>query len=134
MDPGGVATELAERLQELVPEGFFVNFDGAALWYSAEPGRFPGQQGLYQVGGSGTDFVENFLHHGETVEEAIVGVTIQALDELQDFVDEASHHPWPGSRRPPRPNAAIRGSELHCWYEDCGDIVAACRPIQLADE
>ena len=128
MDPQRVARLLADRLQEIVPDGFFVRADGDMLWYTAEPGRFPGQQGLYQVGSSGTYFVENFSPHGES-EGAIVAVTIQALSELQDFVDEASHEPWP--RRPPRPNAEVRGSSLHCWYEDGSEVVAACRPIPI---
>lgn len=105
------------------------------LWYAAEPGRFPGQQGLYQVGSSGTYFLENFYLHGENEEgHPVVAVTIQALNELQDFVDEASHDPWPGLRRAPRPNAEIRGSELHLWYEDGDEVVAACRPIPLVEE
>jgi hypothetical protein len=102
VDPRRLAQLLAERLREIVPDGFFVDAEGDTIWYSAESGRFPGQQGLYQVGMCGTHLVENFYLHGATLEEHIVGGTMQALDELQDFVDEASHDPWPGVRRPPR--------------------------------
>ena len=66
--------------------------------------------------------------------KAVVAVAIQALGELLDFVDEASHRPWPGIRRPPRPNTEIRGPELHCWYEDGDNVVAACCPIPIVEE
>ena len=39
------------------------------LWYSADPGRFPGQLGNYRVGRSGTYVRENFDAHGQTDEE-----------------------------------------------------------------
>jgi hypothetical protein len=37
------------------------------------------------------------------VEDQVAYIVAQALDELHDYVDEASHAPWPESRTPPRP-------------------------------
>jgi hypothetical protein len=36
---------------------------------------------------------DNLEAHGDTGEEQVAGVAAQALDELQDYVDEASHDP-----------------------------------------
>ena len=97
---------LADRLAAIVPAGFSVTAHDGMLWYSAMPGKFPGQQGDYRVGGSGTYVRDNFGVHGETAEEQLAGPAAQALDELQDFVDEATHDPWPGNRTPPQARAA----------------------------
>lgn len=126
---------LADRLAAIVPAGFSVTAHDGMLWYSAVPGRFPGQQGDYRVGGSGTYVRDNFGVHGETAEEQLAGLAAQALDELQDFVDEATHDPWPGSRTPPRARGGVRGQALHLWYggsESATDAVLACEPIPLA--
>jgi len=58
-------------------------------------------------------------------------VSRHALDELQDYVDEATHDPWPGRIRPPEARAEIRESRLHLWFADSGEIVAECEPIPL---
>jgi len=126
---------LADRLAAIVPAGFSVTAHDGMLWYSAVPGKFPGQQGDYHVGSSGTYVRDNFGVHGETAEEQLAGLAAQALDELQDFVDEATHDPWPGSRTQPQARAGIRGQALHLWYggpELETDAVLACEPIPLA--
>ncbi len=54
---------------------------------------------------------------------------------VQDYIDEASHDPWPGDRTPPRAYAQVRGLMLHLWYggsEITSDVVLACEPIALA--
>ena len=60
----------------------------------------------------------------------------QALDELQDYIDEATRDPWPGDRTPPRPHAQIRDGALHMWYGGADPIaqaVLACEPIPLSE-
>ena len=127
---------LAERLAAIVPAGFSVTARDGMLWYSAGPGMFPGQRGDYRVGSSGTYVRANFGVHGETAEEQLAGLAAQALDELQDYVDEATHEPWPGTRAQPQARAGIRGQALHLWYggpELETDTVLACEPIPLAE-
>jgi hypothetical protein len=127
---------LANRLAAIVPAGFSITARDGMLWYSAEAGRFPGQSGNYEVGCSGTDVRVGFGANGETVPEQLADVAALALDQLQDFVDEATHDPWPGKRTPPRAFAQVRGSALHLWYggpDSGGDVVLACEPIPLAD-
>jgi hypothetical protein len=123
---------LAARLTAIVPPGFYVEpIDGTA-WYSCDQGRFPGQQGSYHVGRAGTQVRANFELYGDTDAERIVGAAAQALDELQDYISEASHDPWPGRTAQPPPYARIRGSMLHLWYGEPDDVVLACEPIPLA--
>lgn len=131
VDPDELAGLVAHRLQRIVPPGFHVDFSDGMLWYTSDEGRFPGQTNSYQAGSSGTYFRDNFSGHGGTVEERIVGVCRQALDELQDYVDEASHDPWPGEIRPPEAQAEIRGSSLHLWYSYAGVVFGECEAIPL---
>jgi len=71
-----------------------------------------------------------------TASNRVTGVAVQALDELQDYVDEASHNPWPGTRTPPRPYAETKGQALHMWYggpDISSPVILACEPLPLAD-
>ena len=135
MDADALALVLADRLGRIVPDGFHVEAGDGMLWYSAERGRFPGQTGDYRVGTSGTFVRDNLEAHGETAEDRVAGLAAQALDELQDYVDEATHDPWPGKNNPPRAYAQVRGGMLHLWYGQAdtgGAVVLACEPISLA--
>jgi hypothetical protein len=123
---------LADRLAAIVPAGFHVEAGDGMLWYSADEGGFPGQPGDYHAGRSGTYVRENFGVYGETDEDNIVGLAVQALDELQDYVGEATGDPWPGTTRQPPPHGRIGDENLHLWYGDPDDVVLACDPIQLA--
>jgi hypothetical protein len=129
-----LAEALAGRLAAIVPDGFRVRAADGMLWYSAQQGRFPGQLSNYHVGMSGTHVRDNLLAQGDTAMDRAAHVAAQALDELQDYVDEASHDPWPGTGTPPRPFAAIRGQMLHMWYggpDITSPVVLACEPIPL---
>lgn len=136
MDLDRLTIALARRMAAIVPDGFHVEAAEGMLWYSADEGRFPGQLGNYQAGRAGTRVRGNFNAHGQTDEERIAGVAAQALDHLQDYVDEATHEPWPGENRPLHAYARVRDQALHFWYGgpdvDSG-VVLACEPIPLAD-
>jgi hypothetical protein len=99
-------------------------------------GRFPGQLSGFREGIWGTYVRDNLRAHGENAEDQVTGVAGQALDELQDYIDEASHDPWPGTRTPPRPFAEVRNGILHLWYGErhiTGPVVVACEPVPLVD-
>jgi hypothetical protein len=135
IDADRLTETLAARLSAIVPDGFHVSAADGMLWYSADPRRFPGQLSDFRVGMSGTYVRDNLQTHGETAEDQVTGVAAQALDELQDYIDEASHEPWPGTRTPPRPFAEVRSRILHLWYGESditGPVVLACQPIPLA--
>jgi hypothetical protein len=57
---------LADRLAAIVPAGFHVEARDGMLWYSADQGRFPGQQGDHRVGQAGTYVRDNLRAYGET--------------------------------------------------------------------
>jgi hypothetical protein len=136
VDPDRLTEVLATRLAAIVPDGFYVRGMDGMLWYSAQAGRFPGQLGDYHVGGSGTYVQHNLDAYLEDYSpaESLTSVAWKALDELQDFVDEASHDPWPGQRTPPHPHAEIREGALHLWYggdDSTSPVVLACEPVPL---
>jgi hypothetical protein len=137
VDPDKLAVSLEARLAAIVPDGFHVRAADGMLWYSCDSGRFPGQLNNYSPGAAGTYVRDNFEAHAEDLShaESAAAVARGALDGLQDYVDEATHDPWPGKVRPPGPYAQVRGETLHLWYGGPGigdDPVLACEPIPLA--
>jgi hypothetical protein len=136
VDPDKLTFILADRLAAIVPDGFQVRAQDGMLWYTYAAGRFPGQLNEYTPGEAGTYLRDNFRAYQETMSDADSAVWVgrQALDELQDVVDEATHDPWPGTVSPPKPYGQIRGEMLHLWYggPDIGDEqMLACEPIPL---
>ena len=123
---------LADRLAAVVPAGFHVQARDGALWYTADRGRFPGQQGDYHTGQVANYVRDNLGAYGDTDADDLAGVAAQALDELQDYVSEATPRPVAGRPRPAPPYARIRDSMLHLGYGDPDAPVLACDPIPLA--
>jgi hypothetical protein len=127
---------LADRLAAIVPDGIHVRGADGMLWYSCG-GRFPSEVDSYRPGQSGTFVRDNFEANAEDLSDAesAANVARKALDELQDFVDEATRNPWPGTARPPWAFAEVRGEMLHLWYGDPDtgeEPVLACEPIPMA--
>ena len=133
MDLDHFAVILADRLSAIVPAGIQVAATDGVLWYSAQDGRFPGQQGDYRAGRAGTYIRANFGVYGESEEQNIIGIAVQALDELQDYVSEATHTPWPDTHTQPSPAGRIHDSRLDLWYGNDDNVVLACGSIPLAD-
>jgi hypothetical protein len=128
---------LAARMTAIIPDGFRVEATDGMLWYSVQGGRLPGQSGNYQkLGRSGTDLRAN-LDGRRADDDALARIAARALDDLQDYVDEATHEPWPAQRgTPPRPYAQVRDQMLYLWYggPDLNEAaVLSCEPIPLAD-
>ena len=101
------------------------------LWYSADQGRFPGQRGDYRTGQATLRARQprRLRRHRCGRRDRVAA---RALDELQDYVSEATHDPWPGPRAQPRPYARIQDALLHLGYGDPDAPVLACAPIPLA--
>ena len=132
MDADRLAELLADRLTAIVPPGFHVEAADGMLWYSADEGRFPGQHGDYRVGRAGTHVRANLGVHGDTHADHLAGLAAQALDELQDYISEATHDPWPGTTAQPRPYAHVRDATLYLGYGDPSAPVLSCPTIPLA--
>lgn len=132
MDAGALVREMADRFRAVVPRGFHVAIgsDGT-LWFSYDQGRVPGQQGVFQPGTAGTHLRHNLLTVSGTPAERVVAAAKQALEDLQDYVDEVSHEPWPGLRRPPSARAQVSDGLLHCWYVDGEEVVLELDPVPL---
>jgi hypothetical protein len=113
---------LASRLSAIVPAGIGVRASDGMVWYSATSG----------AGQAGSHVRDNLGVYGETDEDNIVGLAVQVLDELEDYVGEATRDPWPGQTSQPSPHAEIRHGSLHLWYGDPDDVVLAAEPIPLA--
>jgi hypothetical protein len=120
VDVDRFAEILARRLAAIVPDRFGVEADDGTLRY------FTDQPG---AGSSATYVRENFGVYGDSDEDNLVGIAVQALSEVQDYVSEATAEPWPGRTRQPPPHAEIRDGNLQLWY---GDVVLAVDPIPLA--
>jgi hypothetical protein len=143
VDADCLADALAAALTGIVPEGFHVRAADGMLWFSAEEGRFPGQMSNYHVGRSGTYVRDNLEAHGDTAEDRVAGIAVQALDELQDYIDEATHDPRPGTKTPPQPFAEVRDKLLHLctagrispapqsWHANPYHLSESSRPTNL---
>ena len=133
VDTDRLTALLADRLSAIVPDGIWVEASGGKLWYSAEEGRFAGQSGNYRVDRASSYVRDNFEVLTGTVADRLVGVCVQVLDELQDYVSEATHDPWPGRTAQPTPQARIHQAELRLWYggPHGRQAVLACTPIPL---
>jgi hypothetical protein len=95
VDADKFAVMLAAQLAAIVPDGFHVRAADGMLWYSSDAGRFPGQLNNYQAHGAGTYVRHNFdTYEDDSHADRIVYLARQALDELQDVIDEATHDPW----------------------------------------
>jgi hypothetical protein len=136
VDPDKLAAALADRLAAIAPDGIHVQAADGMLWYSCV-GRFPAEPSSYRPGSPGTYVRDNFEAHAEdmTGADSATAVGSRAPGELQDFVDEATREPWPGTTTPPHPFVEVRSEMLHLWYGDknfSDDPVFACEPIPLA--
>ena len=132
MDADGLVRELADRFRAVVPPGFRVAVgSGGVVRFSCDEGRFPGQLGDFQPGTAGTRLRSNLVDVPGSPVERVEAAARQALDDLQDYVDEVSHQPWPGVRRPPSARAQVRRGLLHCWYEAGDRVVLELDPVPL---
>jgi hypothetical protein len=132
VDIDGLTIALASRLAAIVPAGFHVEVRDGELWYSADEGLLGG----YDFGQAGTFVREMFDVFGETEQERAEGAAQKALDDLQDYVAEATTDPWPGQTSMPTPFAQVRGGLLHLWYggpDIDSPVVLACEPVPLAE-
>jgi hypothetical protein len=134
VDADKLAAKLAGRLVAIAPAGFHVDARDGEIWYSYAASEGP--LGDYSFGSAASDVGDCFGDYGDTDEERTVAVATSALDQLQDYVAEATTDPWPGEASMPLPFAQVREGVLHMWYggpEIDGPVVLACEPLPLAE-
>jgi hypothetical protein len=114
-------------MQAVVPTGIGVRVDGDMVWFDAAGRGLSGTAGTYAC---------QWLDKGTgTHDDLIVEACWRALDDLEDFVDEATTEPWPAEQgTPPRPAARIEGRVVHLWFGEAERPVLELEPIPLAPE
>jgi len=95
------------------------------------PAGFPARRAATESANPAPTFVTTSALWGQTVQERIVNACVQALHDVQDYIDEASHDPWPGDRTPPRPPAEIQGAKVLLGYGTPEAPMLECEPIPL---
>ena len=123
MDAEQLAAGLAERMREVVPPGIRIQEVGDTIWFADDSPSA-------RSGGAGT-YACQVLHKDGDPEHRLVEACWRALDDLQDFIDESTTEPWPGTRNVPRPGAYIDGDEVLLWYGDIRHPALRLRPIPL---
>jgi hypothetical protein len=123
MTPDELTELLAERLNEIAPPGFQILAGDGMLHYSAV--------GTTRAAGGATTFVTDNLDASLPLPERVRQVGELALGEFQDYVDETTTQPWPGSGGVPPAHAEVRGSQLYLWYGPAEAPVTECRPISI---
>jgi hypothetical protein len=129
MDIDRLTNALAVCLTSIVPVGFRIIADNGMLWYS-DMSKGGGNQ---QSGRTGTYIRDNFGLYGESEAENIIGVSVQALSEVQDYISEVTGLPWPGKSSQPSPHGSIEDSQLRLWYGEASQPVLSCANISLKD-
>jgi hypothetical protein len=111
-------------MQAVVPVGIGVAVGQDMIWFDAA--------GLGQGGTAGTHACQ-WLDEGEGERDGlIVEACWRALDDLEDFVDEATTEPWPADRgQPPSPAARIEGRTVRLWYGEPEQPVLELEPVPL---
>ncbi len=102
MDSATLAQELCDRMNEVVPSGIGVSAEGDRLVFRS--GYSSGRAGSYAC---------EWLHRGTgSLSERVREAARLAFSDLQDFVDEETTEPWPGTTSPPTPGARSEGGRV----------------------
>jgi hypothetical protein len=103
-----LALELARRMRDVVPVGIRVSAEGDMLRFGH--GARPFSSGSYAC---------QWLYQGDgPPADLLTTACWRALDDLQDFVDENTTEPWPGTRTPPEARTRIEDGAVLLWYGD----------------
>ncbi len=86
---------------------------------------------VWRSGTSGT-YACQWLYQGKGEAERLDAEACRrALDDLQDFVDEETTEPWPGSRTVPAADTRIEDREVRMWCGDGDESVLLLEPLPL---
>lgn len=123
MDSELLARELCDRMTDVIPSGIGVSTAGNRLVFRSS----------YSSGRAGS-YACQWLHNGTgSMPERVREAACLAFRDLQDFVDEETTKPWPGTTSPPRPNARLEAGHVIVWFGDPQAPDLAIPPIQFED-
>lgn len=117
-----LAAQLAERLNEVAPDGFTVTAEDIAVVVSHN-GEFVGASEAPAI----LETVEGIRDPGE----AIVTAAAAVISGVQDFIADTSAEPWPGTRDQPDPDVRRTGDQLEMWFGDEDNPVLKLRALDL---
>jgi hypothetical protein len=121
VDAVQLAQELARRMRDVVPPGIDVTVERDMLWFSSA--QHSGKAGTYAC---------QWLYQGRGEREQLLAEACRrALDDLQDFVDEATTEPWPGLRTVPDAGTRVEDGKVLLWYGDRDAPVLLLEPLPL---
>ena len=104
LDSEVLAQELCDRMKEVIPSGISVSTEGDRLVFRS----------TYSTGTAGS-YACLWLRQGTaSLSERVREAARLAFSDLQDFVDEETTEPWPGTTSPPTPDVRCRS-----WTCDC---------------
>lgn len=67
----------------------------------------------------------------DPMKTSLVRASELVLNDLQDFVTEATTEPWPGSGGPPRPGTRLTGRFIELWFGDHDNPAVRLRSLAL---
>jgi hypothetical protein len=124
IDGSALAAALWERLAPAVPDGIELVVEGSTLGVAVVGAGSPRKE-------FDLDWVTVM---GEDVRSSLQRMCWTVLDQLQDFVVEATTTPWPGTRRMPVPVVVVNDDEILLSYVDSdGTVVMSMQPIRWSE-
>ena len=119
MDSEVLAQELCDRMKEVIPSGIGVSTEGERLVFRSS----------YSTGRAGS-YACQWLHQGTgSMQERVREAARLAFSDLQDFVDEETTEPWPGTISPTSPDARIEAGRVIVWFGDPQEPDLAISPL-----
>jgi hypothetical protein len=125
MDGTQLASALAERLAQVLPEGFSISSDGHELWLDTPDGY-------------GNSAWAGGVDQDPTDLSSYAGAACVVLSSIQDGVSMTLRAPWPlmtvGSQHlMAMPGAKVVDGALELWYGDEDAPAIRFQPIKLRD-
>ena len=123
MDGTQLASALAERLAQVLPEGFFVSSDGHDLW-------------LDTPDGVGTSAWAGVVDHNPMDLSSYASAAWTVLSSIQDGVSVTLREPWPlvmvgREHQMAMPGAKVVDEVLQFWYGDEDAPAIRFQPIKI---
>lgn len=120
-----LAAALADRLNQIVPDGFTVRSEGVSVNVYQDDQDLGGSPALEILADP----------DGRSVDEKIEAGVQAVLSDVQDRVIKACKGPWPGVSGPgtdlPMPDCRVTGDRLRLWFGDENAPVISVAPIAL---
>jgi hypothetical protein len=125
MDGTQLASALAERLAQVLPEGFSISPEGHKLWLDTPDGY-------------GNSAWAGSVDENPTDLSLYSGAAEVVLSSIQDGVSMTLREPWPlmmvgGKRQMAMPGAKVVDGVLELWYGEEEVPAIRFQPIKLRD-